>query len=50
VSEYNVDEIPELVRFAGELKVPIRFIELMPVGKNNKAVPFKEILDRLKDF
>lgn len=50
VSEYNVDEIPELVRFAGELKVPIRFIELMPVGKNNKAVPFKEISDRLKDF
>ncbi len=50
VSEHNVDEIPELVRFAGELKVPIRFIELMPVGQNNKAVPLKEILDRLKDF
>jgi len=50
VSEYNVDEIAELVRFAGELKVPIRFIELMPVGKNNKAVVLNEILDRLKDF
>ncbi|MGE0033559.1 MAG: radical SAM protein, partial [Pseudothermotoga sp.] len=50
VSEYNVDEIAELVRFASKLRTPIRFIELMPVGQNNKAVPLNEIFDRLKDF
>lgn len=50
VSEHNVDEIPELVRFATKLKLPIRFIELMPIGKDNRAVPLKEIFERLQVF
>ncbi|WP_432799526.1 GTP 3',8-cyclase MoaA [Poriferisphaera sp. WC338] len=29
---HNDDELPELVRFAAEKGVPIRFIELMPMG------------------
>ncbi|WP_041075772.1 GTP 3',8-cyclase MoaA [Thermotoga caldifontis] len=50
VSEHNVDEIPELVRFATKLRLPIRFIELMPIGKDNRAVPLKEIFERLQIF
>lgn len=50
VSRYNVEEIPTLVRFAGELKVPIRFIELMPIGQNNESVPLSQIMDHLKIF
>lgn len=50
VSRYNAEEIPTLVRFAGELKVPIRFIELMPIGQDNESVPLKEIVEHLKIF
>lgn len=32
-TEQNRDEIPALVRFAGARGVPIRFIELMPIGE-----------------
>lgn len=50
VNQHNVGEIPDLVRFATELKVPIRFIELMPIGQNNESVPLSQIMDHLKIF
>lgn len=50
VNRYNVEEIPNLVRFASKLKIPIRFIELMPIGQNNESVPLSEIMKCLESF
>lgn len=46
----NDDEIPELTRYAGEHGIPLRFIELMPIGcgVSYKGVPTDELLKRLK--
>lgn len=50
VNRYNVEEIPTLVRFASKLKIPIRFIELMPIGQDNESAPLNEIMEHLKVF
>ncbi|MGB9821584.1 MAG: GTP 3',8-cyclase MoaA [Pseudothermotoga sp.] len=51
VSKMNIDEVPELAKYASFKGVPIRFIEMMPVGRKNSGAVFeKEILDRLSSF
>ena len=46
----NLEEVLDLALFAGRLGVPIRFIELMPVGSNNEQyfVQRKSIIEKLK--
>lgn len=46
----NLEEVLDLALFAARLGVPIRFIELMPVGSNNEQyfVSRKSIIEKLK--
>ncbi len=51
VSEYNFNELPALVTFATEKNIPIRFIELMPIGKRTMAKYFEQqIMEKLAEF
>ncbi|AEH50624.1 GTP 3',8-cyclase MoaA [Pseudothermotoga thermarum] len=51
VCEHNFEELDELVRFAEKLKVPIRFIELMPIGRKVETRYFeRQILQKLAEF
>ncbi len=51
VCDENFGELPKLVLFASERRIPIRFIELMPVGRENKSSYFeKQILEKLSNF
>ena len=54
VRDYNDDELPDLVRFADQRGVEVRFIEYMDVGGATRwatdlVVPRAEILARLTD-
>ncbi len=48
----NIDEVEELIRFALEMGIPLRFIELMPFGSDWEKyyVPEAELIERLKKF
>lgn len=51
VSQMNLDELGDLVDFSAKRGIPIRFIEMMPIGKANRGVVFEEeILKRLSAF
>lgn len=51
VSEKNLDELCDLVNFSAKRGIPIRFIEMMPIGKENRGAVFEgEILKRLSTF
>ncbi|MFN4190036.1 MAG: GTP 3',8-cyclase MoaA [Pseudothermotoga sp.] len=51
VSQMNLNELPELVDFASKRGIPIRFIEMMPIGRQNRGVIFEDqILEKLSDF
>lgn len=51
VSQLNLNELPELVDFASKRGIPIRFIEMMPIGRQNKGAIFEDqILEKLSDF
>ncbi|MDI3524530.1 GTP 3',8-cyclase MoaA [Kosmotoga sp.] len=51
ITQMNFHEIPELVQYAEKLGVPIRFIEEMPIGKNNNRhfIPHKKVLELLHE-
>jgi cyclic pyranopterin phosphate synthase len=46
----NIDEVEELVNFASDMDIPLRFIELMPFGSDWEKyyVPELELMERLK--
>lgn len=51
VNHMNFDELPDLVEYAFSRKIPIRFIEMMPIGKQNTGVVFeKQILEKLSEL
>ncbi len=51
VSQKNFDELPELLKYASNRGVPIRFIEMMPVGRKNEGTVFeKQILEKLSSY
>ncbi|WP_041083861.1 GTP 3',8-cyclase MoaA [Thermotoga profunda] len=51
VSQLNLNELPELVDFVSKRGIPIRFIEMMPIGRQNKGTIFEDqILEKLSDF
>ncbi len=50
VNQMNMDELCDLVDFSTKKGIPIRFIELMPVGKQNKTIFEDQILEKLSDF
>ncbi|MGB9824914.1 MAG: GTP 3',8-cyclase MoaA [Candidatus Hydrothermia bacterium] len=51
-STHNIDEVENMVKFATELKVPLRFIELMPFDERWKEDYVSEsvLVDKLKSL
>ncbi|KLO22240.1 MULTISPECIES: GTP 3',8-cyclase MoaA [unclassified Marinitoga] len=52
IQKRNLSEIFDLIEFAAKLNLPIRFIELMPIGKNYNDSDFiseKTLKDKIKE-
>lgn len=49
-SKYNIDEVENLVKFAVELSLPLRFIELMPFDKSweENYIPEEQLYKKLE--